>query len=142
MAAALAAANHRILIVEDDRLAAMSLESLLEISGWSVVATVARLDEALDVLRSETIDVALLDVNLQGRPVFPLVDELASRGIPYVFLTGLHRESLPLNYRQAPVLTKPVGHGDLTKTLETAVEEGHVDYLSSLQMFEGPMTKQ
>ena len=53
------------------------------------------------------IDVAVLDVNLNGQLSYPVADALAARGIPFVFSTGYGKDRLPDGYRSFPVLQKP-----------------------------------
>jgi hypothetical protein len=48
----------------------------------------------------EKSDVAILDVNLRGRPVVPVADSLFRRGVPIVFATGLGANSLPQPWQQ------------------------------------------
>jgi DNA-binding response OmpR family regulator len=57
----------RVLVVEDEALISMMLEDYLTEIGCEVVATAARLEEALEKARSVSMDVAVLDVNLAGK---------------------------------------------------------------------------
>jgi hypothetical protein len=57
----------------------------------------------------------LLDVNLRGEAVFPLVDILRARRIHYVFLTGYDPDTIPEKYRDVAVCLKPV---DIWKAME------------------------
>lgn len=87
-------------------LLAMSLEDLLQGLGCEVVKA-ARLEKALKLAETETIDGALLDVNLEGERVYPAAAALDRRGIPYVLMTGYGIEMLDAAYRSRPVLLKP-----------------------------------
>ena len=49
----------------------------------------------------------LLDVNLKGEMSHPVADALAARGVPFVFSTGYHKDSLPDRYRTFPARQKP-----------------------------------
>jgi hypothetical protein len=40
------------------------------------------------LIEQNSIDGAILDVNLRGEMVFPLADALAERSIPFVYVTG------------------------------------------------------
>lgn len=60
--------GRRILLVEDEAVIAMLLEDMLIALGCEVVGVAARLDEALCLIRSESFDAAVLDVNLGGSP--------------------------------------------------------------------------
>jgi CheY-like chemotaxis protein len=78
----------RILVAEDNVLAAMELEQVLEDCGCETVGPAATVDQALRLARDEALDGAVLDVNLRDRAVFPVADELARRGIRMIFATG------------------------------------------------------
>ena len=77
---------------------------------------------ALALARAEErLDGAILDVNLNGEEVFPLADELISRGVPVIFSTGYDGASaLPAPYRDRPRLEKPFAAEGL-KRLSAAV---------------------
>jgi len=79
------------------------------------VGPVARLDEALEMARGDAIDLAILDINLNGEKAYPVAEALAARNIPFVFSTGYGRNSLPAHYRGRPTLQKPFQQDDLRK---------------------------
>ena len=62
--------------------------------------------EALNVLRTMTVDLALLDVALRGETVFPLSRILERLGVPFIFLTD-NPALLPAEYRARPLVSKP-----------------------------------
>lgn len=97
----------RLLVVEDEPLVAMMLEDVLGEAGYAVVGPIAQLDEALAAARAETVDLALLDVNLMGKHVYPVAAVLAERGIPFLFMTGYSDASLPADYAVRPSVSKP-----------------------------------
>ena len=114
-----------VLIVEDEALVALNLEMMLEELGCRVVATMMRLEQAESILSSEiSADVAVLDVNIGGSPVFPLAEKLAARRVPIVFATGYGKSGIPENWRDRPVLQKPYTINDLTRCLTAAREDG------------------
>ncbi len=97
----------RILIVEDEALIAMDLGATLRKAGCRVVGPAAGVEQALRVIAVEEAEVALLDINLGGEEIFPVADELARRGVPFVFLTGYGRDALPERFRDRPTSPKP-----------------------------------
>jgi DNA-binding response OmpR family regulator len=97
----------RILVVEDEVLLTLSLEDDLRDAGLFMLGPYTTLELALQASRSESFDLALLDVNLRGEAVFPLADELIARNIPIVFLTGYGGADLPERFRALPRLQKP-----------------------------------
>ena len=99
-------AGRRVLIVEDESLVAMLLETILEDMGCVPVGPAATVDEGLR-MASEPVDAALLDVNVAGRQVFPIAQALKDRGVPFVFSTGYGEGGLPDEWRGLPTLQKP-----------------------------------
>jgi hypothetical protein len=46
----------------------------------------------------EWLDCALLDINVDGNSVYPLVDELISRGVLITLYTGYDYRNIPAKY--------------------------------------------
>jgi CheY-like chemotaxis protein len=114
----------RILVVEDELMIRMLLEDMLSELGYTVVVEAARIDEALEAAKTADFDVAILDVNLNGQPISPVVDALVARGRPFVFATGYGESSLPELYRDRPTLKKPFQLDGLKRTLQSALDDG------------------
>jgi CheY-like chemotaxis protein len=103
----------RVLIVEDDDLAAEALQVSLEDAGYLPLAPAASVATALESLKSNTVDAALLDINLGGELVFPVADALASRGVPFVFVSAYPRTDIPPEHRDRPLVSKPFRDAEL-----------------------------
>jgi CheY-like chemotaxis protein len=100
--------GRRVLIVEDEALVAMLLETMIEDMGCRPVGPVGTIDEALDVVANDgALDVALLDVNVAGRDVFPVAEALTAKGVPFVFSTGYGEGGLADAWRGHPTVQKP-----------------------------------
>lgn len=97
----------RVLIVEDEFLVALHLETILGEMGHQVVGPATRIGEAVDLAREKDIDFAVLDINLAGAKTFPVADILRRRDIPFVFASGYGSEGLIERYRDAALLRKP-----------------------------------
>ena len=101
-----------ILVVEDDFIVAFDMQTLLEEQGARVIGPVAELREAQAALASvrSSIQLAVLDVNLNGEYVFPLAAELKAASIPFVFATAYADDDrlFPEPLREVPRLAKPV----------------------------------
>ena len=67
---------------------------------------------------ANAIDVAMLDVNLNGSKSYPVADALAVRGVPFLFATGYSDHGLRDLYRDRPVLKKPYKPEELIDSLE------------------------
>jgi CheY-like chemotaxis protein len=105
----------RILIVEDEMTIAFMIEDMLADLGHEVVEVAMRLPEALEAARRADVDLAILDVNLDGHRSFPVADILTERAIPFAFATGYGALGLENGYRNRPVLAKPFLKDDLRK---------------------------
>lgn len=110
-----AIAGYRVLIVEDEYLLSMGLAEMLEAAGAVVVGLVSSVAQAFAMLDMEP-EVAILDVQLREETSFPIADELARRGIPFVFATGSVNH-LPDAHRARPVCAKPYTQHMILRTL-------------------------
>ncbi len=111
-----------ILIVEDEFFVADSLKLYLEQAGAVVAGPVAAVEAALDLVgRTERLDAGILDVNLQGKQAYPVADALAARGVPFVFITGYGRESIPERFASVPRRQKPFQLDELLELLRRGV---------------------
>ena len=115
--AAAGVAGRRVLVIEDEALIALDIEDKLFAAGCEVVGPAASLETARRLLAEATVDCALLDANLVGRPVDELAGELTRRGIPFAFATGYGRQALPEGFRDAPLLAKPFDTHQLVDTV-------------------------
>lgn len=97
----------RVLVVEDEYLIRMLLEDMLADLGYDVAAAVGTIAEASDLAAKGDFNVAVLDVNLDGKEIYPVAAILAKRGLPFVFVTGYGERSLSEPYRDRPALQKP-----------------------------------
>ena len=97
-------AGLRILIVEDEAMIALLIQDVLEEIGSVIVGPASRIPAALDLIAAEAVDLAVLDLNLAGQPVYPVAEVLADRGIPFVFITGYGQVSIDERWRDRPSL--------------------------------------
>jgi CheY-like chemotaxis protein len=111
-----------VLLVEDEAMIAMLLEDMLGDLGCEVVGPAYALARALELAQGDAqIDVAILDVNIAGRPVFEVADALRVRGVPMIFSSGYGGHGLRDIDQGAPVLAKPFRAGDLADALRLAL---------------------
>ena len=112
-----------VLVVEDEFLIAMDLETILEQHGHMIVGPACSVDAALRLLEGERPDVAVLDVNLRGQPVIPMAERLRSLGIPFVLASAY----TAADFGGSPALVevenvgKPVNERRLIEALKLAV---------------------
>jgi len=107
----------RVLVVEDEAAISLLLEDMLLDFGCEVIGPAARLSAALDAVERETVDLAILDVNVAGEPIYPVAETLARKGVPFVFSTGYGSAGIKDAYRDRPVLQKPFAQHDLQQKL-------------------------
>lgn len=100
--------GRRVLIVEDQYLIADDMRQAIESLGGAVIGPAPSIDAALEMLAAGEVDLALLDVNIAGDPVYRLADMLMAKGTPFIFATGYSRAATPSAYAAAPHLEKPV----------------------------------
>jgi CheY-like chemotaxis protein len=111
----------KVLVVEDNLLLAEVTKILLEDSGCQVVGPAGWLQRGLELARAETLDGAVLDINLHGEMSFGIAEALSARGVPFVFVTGYEDRSIvPMAYRSAPRLDKPVADERLIEVIAAA----------------------
>lgn len=108
-------AGRRILLVEDESLVSMLAEDVLTGAGAFVLLAM-RLGEALELARSEAIDVAVLDVNLgAGDTSYPVAAVLAARSIPFLFATGYGANGIDPAFSDRNVVQKPYKASELVQ---------------------------
>ena len=114
--------GRRVLVVEDESLVAMLLEAILEDMGCIPVGPVASVEEGLAMARDEdSLDAALLDVNVAGQQVFPVAEALKARGVPFVFSTGYGEGGLSDAWRGHPTVQKPFTESAIRDALMKAM---------------------
>ena len=115
-------AERRILVVEDEYMIADEIVTALAGAGAQVVGPAATVEDALDLLRSEQgPDAAVLDVNLLGKAVWPVVDTLLQRDVPVVLSTGYDSDAIPARYAMLPRCEKPTTGRDVITALGAVI---------------------
>jgi PAS domain S-box-containing protein len=101
----------RVLVVEDETLIAMDLCKALKFRGWEIAGPAPSIAAALRLLSEGPLpDAAVLDVNLNGMPVYPLAERLQALGVPLVFCTGYEQLDESGRYHDCPIIRKPMNH--------------------------------
>jgi CheY-like chemotaxis protein len=114
--------NARVLVVEDEVLVAALLEDRLEAMGCHVIGPAAAIEDALELLKTEEIDAAVLDVNIGGKKVFPVADALAAKDIPFLFATAYGAAGVTDRHSRRAVLDKPYHERALEHALRSALQ--------------------
>jgi hypothetical protein len=72
---------------------------------------------ARELIESQDIDAALMDVHIRGERVFPLCEVLAAKGVPFILTSGYADWSMPEKWRDRPRLQKPYTLGAVEEAL-------------------------
>lgn len=117
-----------ILIVEDERVTALFLQKILTSLGHYVVAAVGSGEAALEALQDRSVDLALVDIGLEGQvDGLELVGLLHQRfGIPSMVLSG-HTDKAQFEKAQAAgalgYLVKPYDTSQLQAAIQFALAQ-------------------
>ncbi|WP_376092775.1 response regulator [Roseomonas sp. CCTCC AB2023176] len=111
----------RILVAEDEYFIADEIAEALADAGAEVAGPMATVAEALHAAQDEALDGAILDVNLSGRMVWPVVDVLAARGVPVVLATGYDAGVIPPAHAHLPRCEKPAEAHEVARALATSI---------------------
>lgn len=109
--------SHSILVVEDETIVAMLLEDMLIELGYEIVGPAVRLERALTLAKTARIDMAILDINLDGEDSFAVADILRERQVPFIFASGYGAAGLSAAYSDVFTLQKPFDTGQLARAL-------------------------
>jgi CheY-like chemotaxis protein len=102
-----------ILILEDEMIVAMLMEDLVRDLGVTEIHICPDVASALDVLRTNHIDCAVLDLWLRDRDSMEVADMLVEKGIPFVFSSGSDATALADRHADRPMISKPFLDDDL-----------------------------
>lgn len=114
-------AGRRVLVVEDEYFIAMDVSSALIDAGANVIGPAVSVAGAIDLVGSEYLDAAVLDIGLPDGNAFPLVDLLGLKAVPVVFATAYDCRSLPEPYRKMPCLEKPFEYRALVSAIASSM---------------------
>jgi len=112
-----ALAGLRVFIAEDEFHVLQLLEDMLAELGCTICDSVSSVTAALDRAAATEAEIALLDVNLRGKTIFPAAQILRDRGIPIAFSTGYGIDGLGAEWKTSPVIQKPFAIERLERVL-------------------------
>jgi len=110
-----------VLVVEDEALIRMMFEDVLLELGHSIAAQASDLATGLTFAKERDYRLAILDVNLSGRPAFPIADVVRARGKALLFVTGYGSAGLAADYKGAAVLQKPFTEMQLSSAISSVL---------------------
>ena len=110
-----------IFLVEDEVMIRMMVADMLEELGYSIAAEAGEVSDALRLAQSVEFDLAILDVNVNGKVISPVAELITARNRPFIFATGYGSSGLPAEYRDRPALQKPFQIETLARAIEQAL---------------------
>jgi DNA-binding response OmpR family regulator len=111
----------RILVVEDEFVIAMQLQSLFEEEGAQVLGPYHNLADALEHAGSDDISAASLDVNLGRDTAAPVASLLAERNVPFVFYSVQTNDPALTDWRHVRLIQKPAAPSELIEAIAALV---------------------
>jgi DNA-binding response OmpR family regulator len=111
--------DRRILVVEDDCFIANAVADLLAKEGADVFGPAATVEEGAQLAHYWPIDIAVMDLNLNGQRADDLVVELARKDITIVVVTGYDIKQ-PVAENAFATVKKPFASAVLLDTLYQA----------------------
>ncbi|EKS38110.1 hypothetical protein HMPREF9695_01950 [Afipia broomeae ATCC 49717] len=100
----------------------MMVADMLEELGYTIAAEAGDIDEGVRLVQATDFDIAILDVNVNGKVITPVAEAVQMSGKPFVFATGYGAQGLPEKFRDRPTLQKPFQIETLARTIETVLK--------------------
>jgi DNA-binding response OmpR family regulator len=106
----------------DAGLVALAIVDNLQSHNLSVVGPFGTVRDALRAVRAKNFDIALLDIDLDREPAWPIADALMEAHIPFVFVTAYESDMvIPPRFAAVTVLSKPHKNHELLEALKGAL---------------------
>ena len=107
-----------VLVVEDEPFIALDLVATLDEAGFAVAGPCGTVTAALDALRAQRPDAAVIDVNLNGKASAPVAAALQAARVPFIVVTAYSSTASFPEFRGSLVLFKPVPPRSLLKVIK------------------------
>jgi two-component system, response regulator PdtaR len=115
----------RVVIAEDEAIIRLDLKEILEAEGYEVVGETGRGDEAVELVQSQSPDLAILDVKMPGLDGIEAARRISADGkVAVLILTAFSQRNLIEDARDAGVsayLVKPFQRSELVPAIEVAL---------------------
>src|SRR5881394_3357449 len=115
-----------VFLVEDEVMIRMMVADMLEELGYKIAAEAGDITEAMRLAQATEFDIAILDVNVNGKVISPVADVIKAKGCPFIFATGYGSSGLPEQYRDRPALQKPFQIETLGRMIDVALKRATV----------------
>ena len=115
----------RVVIAEDEAIIRLDLKETLEDEGYEVVGETGRGDEAVELVRAHSPDIAILDIKMPGMDGLTAAKEISTERLAAVLiLTAFSQRDLIERARDAGALAylvKPFQRSELLPAVEVAL---------------------
>jgi DNA-binding response OmpR family regulator len=113
----------RILLVEDDPLIRLDLESSLSDLG-AIVISASDVAAALEIVAAATLDFAVLDFELGVETSEPIVSAALEHKVPFLYLSGYSdNDQRFARWPDAIILVKPISASAIARYIRRALSE-------------------
>lgn len=116
--------GRQILIVEDSPVVAPFTADVVGELGCTVIGPAPNMAVARQLLEEEQFDAAIMDIHIRGERVFPLLEVLEARGIPFVLSSGYADWAIPDKWQDRPRLQKPYTIDQVEAALKSLLAGG------------------
>jgi len=128
----------KILIVEDELMVAANLAMILEDNGYEPYDACGTKEEVLKMLEEVKPDIAILDINLHGKPDGIEIGGYIKQniGIPFIFLTSNSDKATIDSAKKvnpAAYIIKPFNADDIFAAIEIAMENANDEKDESIE---------
>jgi len=109
-------------VIDDELFIALEIEDYLVNLGFKILGPVFDLSSGLKMIESvlETPDVALMDINIGHKMVWPLARLLRDAGTKVIFVSANHsHKELEAEFKGCPVLDKPVSQERIAEAIKS-----------------------
>ena len=103
----------RVLIVEDEYFIAVDLKQMLKQNVARPVKMSGSIEDAMLQIKADGFEFALLDINIRGDMNFVVADMFRRKEVPFAFVSGFDRTSIPARFAKIPNWGKPYNEREI-----------------------------
>lgn len=106
----------RILLLEDDGMIALDIETTLQDAGAREIMSLTTIEGALRAIEGGTFNAAILDLRIGPDGwAYDVAGRLKQKGVPFIFSSGT--SEVPDDFRDVPLVMKPFSSDQLVAAL-------------------------
>ena len=111
-----------ILIAEDEPIVGLDLCDTIAEAGYLVEGPHADLNSAMLAFQKRRPDLAILDIRLKDKGVYPFAEKLIAEDVPVIFHSGhLPLDEVDARFPDAPALAKPCPPGEILSQVHSTL---------------------